>query len=84
MASYGRASRALVMSGDLSTEGLGPLCWVLRNPDVADFGRHRSGWMWRGWVGSSAAGYGKGCESSTGGLGSLCCSLWRVDRVGLV
>ena len=36
------------LADDLSTEGFGPLCWVLRNPDVA----------WKGEVGQCVAGLG--------------------------
>lgn len=36
---------------DLSTEGFGPLCWVLRNPDVA-----RLGLVWIGTAGRGRAG----------------------------
>lgn len=39
------------MLGDLSTEGFGPLCWVLKNPDAARpvtarIGAARRGWDW--------------------------------------
>ena len=42
-------------SGDVSTEGFGPLCWVLRNPDAArrseaGQGEDWSGEMWWGEV----------------------------------
>lgn len=53
-----------------------------------------SGWFWLGWLrfgiarcdkdGSGSAGLSNSCDSSTGGFGSLCCSLWRADWVSQV
>ena len=68
---------------DLSTEGFGPPCWVLRNSDLARIGAVRSGLAGHdsdrrctAWQGKATA-----ADGSTGGFGSHCCSLWRVDEV---
>ena len=39
-----------VTADDLSTEGFGPLCWVLRNPDETRLGKARHGVVRRGLV----------------------------------
>lgn len=73
------------MADDLSTEGFGPLCWVLRNPDVVRLGFVGLGsvGLGREWRGATRLGMVTAADGSTGGFGSHCCSLWRVDRVRL-
>ena len=68
----------MVNADDLSTEGFGPLCWVLRNPDLSQHGMARTGAVWHG---PAQHGMVTAADGSTGGFGSHCCSLWRVDEV---
>jgi hypothetical protein len=52
------AARDTVGSGllaDLSTEGFGPLCWVLWNPDVVRSRQARWGGVAQCWVGPAPA-----------------------------
>jgi hypothetical protein len=67
-----------VTADDLSTEGFGPLCWVLWNLDVEWRGNARLGLFRHVQVKRSVP---TAADGSTGGFGSLCCSLWRVDGV---
>ena len=64
----GRAGRGPVRPGgvkadDLSTEGLGPLCWVLRNSDAAKSGRVCPGVVRRCQACSGEAWLGKDGEA---------------------
>jgi hypothetical protein len=47
--------RGWFTADDLSTEGLGPLCWVLWNPDVVRSRQVRCGGVAHGWVGPAPA-----------------------------
>jgi hypothetical protein len=48
--SLGLIWRVGVTADDLSTEGFGPLCWVLWNPDKTRLGKARPGVVSRGLV----------------------------------
>ena len=59
---------ALQGQADLSTEGFGSLCWVLRNSDLAESVRVRLGAVRRGWVWSGEAWHGNRCRRQHWGL----------------
>jgi hypothetical protein len=71
-----RARLGVVIADDLSTEGYGPLCWVLRNSDAAVCGLAERGVVGQGHVQQCRA---RAIDGSTGGFGFHCCSLRRVD-----
>jgi hypothetical protein len=73
---HGGVWQGMVTADDLSTEGFGPLCWVLWNPDKAVCGSVERGVAGQGHVRQCRA---RAVDGSTGGFGSHCCSLWGVD-----
>ena len=65
----------MVNADNLSTEGFGPLCWVLRNSDLAQHGMARTGAVWHG---PAQHGMARTADGSTEGSPSLLFSWEQV------
>ena len=92
-ARMGKIRRGDARSGqaraDLSTEPFGALCWALRNPDLAESGRHWFGTLRKGaaWSGCVDQGpddgtepFGVPCHPHGDGLGAVRLGWLRLNR----